>query len=156
MSGELTLNGKPLTKKNKQFMRLVSCFVIKKVALGESLSNLPLNSETLPPLFEIFEYIDNSTELSEMMSKAENSRLQDIKEKMIRASQIYAQTPSAENRDVYLALEKTYTNLSKSQKDSGSVVINYSTPFPQEFWDNPPDWEINEDGSVRQEAIDDS
>lgn len=131
-----SIDGKTIDKSHKDFMPLVCGYVIEEVSKGKSLVEIvPLESEAFPLLSDILSEIDSSELLSEKYAKAERVRLTITREKLLKYADLYKNNPSTDNRDVFTALEKTYTSLKKGQEESGTVILKFNQILPDSFWD---------------------
>lgn len=135
-SREFTLNGKKVTKNSKNFLKGVCEYVIENVGKGLSIVDVvDMDNPEFPLIGDILGTIDTDKDLAELMSKAESTRLSILKEKMLRAADSYRNMPNDQNKDIFVALEKTYTSLKKSQQESGTVIIKFNQVLPNNFWD---------------------
>ena len=126
---------KSISASSKNKMQVIAQYVIELTARGEPLDGLPLNSKIIPPLHEILTYIQGNDNLRKELQKAEVHRTAALKEKMIGAAKRYAQNPSPENKDVFAAAEKTFTNVAKSAPPAESnVSITFHSNMPEDFW----------------------
>ena len=141
----LRYKGKEVKKSDK---RTIALFIISEIAQGKALTHIPLESDVFPPLYEILNYIDGKADLVEELIKAEKSRLDNIREKLIEATMTYQKNPCQENKDITEALSKTYNILSKQQQNSGALVVNFHKVFPDDFWEREIDWSQKLDDSV--------
>ena len=127
---------KEIKPSHKDFMTHVCKYAIRQVSKGESLADLfPLESDVAPPLADILDHIESSKPLIEEMAKADKNRLAIMSEKLIKVSDEYRARPDAENKDVFAAVEKTYTSLRRSSEESGNVILKFHQTLPDNFWD---------------------
>ena len=132
----LTLNGKPFTKKHPDFMQKLCEYVIAKIAEGKDIADLAeIESKVWPSLASILSFIEADTKLAESMAIAENRRMSIAKEQLIREMERYRNNPSPEQKEVFLAMEKSFSALAKNHADSGTVVMKFNQVLPEDFWD---------------------
>ena len=132
---QFTHNGKELKKTHKGFLEKVCQYVISEVSKGKSLADLfPVESEVAPLLADILDQINDNKKLAEDFEKASKTRLTLVKEKLLSAAEDYRNKPDQENRDVFSALEKTFSSLRKSSEDSGTTIIKFFQVMPEDFW----------------------
>ena len=106
------------------------------VARGESLDDLPVDSG-FPMMATIMSTIADDSEMALDLAKAEESRLLILKERLLKAADVYRKNPSPDQKEAFAAMHKTVESLQK-QMESGTVVINYHSMFSEDFWKNEP------------------
>ena len=147
----LTVNGKAVKKKDPKLLQYSAQFAINWIRLGKSLSDIPADSQILPPLFEILTYIDGNHALKTDKEHAERHRLHIVKENLIKTSEAYAKSGSATDRDLFKAQAELHDKLAKAAQQETHVEIQFNTLMPEDFWSNKKTqdehtpWERSED-----------
>ena len=124
---------------SKGFMRKVCELVIHRIERGENLAEIAeLDSKVYPSLANILSYIDDNQDLSDAYDSAERSRLAILKEQVLAAKDAYIKSPTPDNKDLFLGLEKMYASLTKQQGQNEKVKLVFNSVLPPEFWSGPP------------------
>lgn len=147
VGGVFTVGKKKYKKYSKTILKDICLYVIGLVRDGGTLNTLPNDSDVLPPLYEILAHIDSDKELKSALVKAEKSRLGILKEELISLSREYSKSHDPELKNSILAAEKIYSSLKKDVDAGQEVTINFSSVFPENFWEAPTEYEIDEDGN---------
>ena len=119
-----------------KYLKSACKLAISMVARGESLDDLPVDSE-FPLMASIMSAIADDPDMTLDLAKAEESRLLILKERLLKAADVYRKNPSPDQKEAFAAMHKTVESLQK-QMESGTVVINYHSMFPVDFWENEP------------------
>ena len=136
LTGEIVDGKKRYKPSGNRYLKSACKLAISMVARGESLADLPLNTD-FPTLATIMGAIEDVPALATELAKAEESRLVIMKERLIKASEEYRKSPSPDQKDAFAAIHKTVESMQK-QMESGTVVINYHSMFSEDFWKAEP------------------
>ena len=141
-SDSLVRDGKLIKTKGKiAAFKAAAEYVIQQLSNGKNLGDYPHESENLPKLIKVINYIKEDKELNKQYIEAESSTLFHLKNATRDAFEKYKMNPNSDNLKAFEATTKMYELEKKAANQELNVSIEYNTVIPDDYWDLEPQFE---------------
>ena len=128
-------------KEEADQLDIAARYVIQQLSDGRNLGEYPHESETLPKLIQVINYIKEDKELNKAYIEAESSTLFHMKNAARDSYEKYKLNPNPDNLKAFEATTKMYELEKKAASQELNVSIEYNTVIPEDYWDLEPQFE---------------
>lgn len=125
------MKGKKVIKKTD--LKSFAQYAIQQLNRGVSLNKFPEESENIPLLASVLTTLE--TNFPEEYAKAEEMKMNILKEQLIEVTEEFRRNPSKEKQDIVTTLEKAYSSMLKNSNKDRNVIVNFHDTILLETWE---------------------